>query len=176
MIVVLDTQILIWGGIRESENLNGVERELLQRTAWLLDYLEDIRAKIIIPTIVAAELSVPLPAPKRDDFMARLSERFILKPFDVHAASVAADLFASVMADHTSAPATRRVLSADVKIVATAKSARVTKFYSHDRGCLRIAHLAGLDAYDLPEHSGLLPYNESSQSTPMHAREGLGRR
>ena len=148
----LDTQILIWGGIRDNPGDQSEKPDLAERSRWLLAQLERDHVEIVIPTITAAELAVPLAAKKRGEFLASLSENFFVKPFDLQAAAIAADLFARALELPESEITARKVLSADTKIIATAKAAGATVFYSHDKRCRKVAALV-MQAHDLPSHA-----------------------
>lgn len=149
MIVALDTMILIWG-IRRGGKPS--QRQLEQRAKILLRQLEDDRAQIVVPSIVIAELLVPVLPANHGAFIIELQRRFLCPPFDVHAASLAAQLW---QLNHTAKPAERlgrRTLKADVQIVAAAKVAGATRFCSNDRKCRRLAEQLSLTALDLPTH------------------------
>ena len=148
----LDTQILIWGGIRNEPKDKMEQPEFTERSKWLLAQLERDGNEIVIPTIVAAELAVPLSSKKRGEFLAALSENFFVKPFDLYAAAIAADLFSKTMDLPKSRVAARRVLTADIKIIATVKAASASVFYTHDKRCRTVAKLI-LEARDLPTHA-----------------------
>src|SRR5262249_36340440 len=50
----------------------------------------------------------------------------------------------------------RKILKSDILIVASAKVAGATEFYSHESKCWRLAAEAGMAAFDLPQTSGNL--------------------
>jgi hypothetical protein len=82
--------------------------------------------------------------------IATLSERLVCPSFDLHAAAIAADLWAQ----HQKLPADlqytkRHVLKADVMIVASAKAIGATDFYTHDKRCRALAGIM-MTAHDLP--------------------------
>lgn len=152
MQVSLDTHILIWGGIRELRADQQQRPEMVQRAKWLLAMLERDGTRIIVPTIVAAELAVPVAARRRGDFLAVLAANFIVRPFDLHAAAIAAELHAKTLKVPAKELPPRPVLSADVKIIATAKAAGASAFFSADAKCRRVAALV-MEARDLPTHA-----------------------
>lgn len=149
--VVLDTQILIWGGIRGHPRDQSDQPDLADRCKILLSRLERDEMQIVVPTICAAELAVPIMEKKRGHFLATLSENFLIKPFDLHAAGIAADHFARTLKLPKDDVPARKVLSADVKIIATAKAAGAKIFYSHDEKCRNVAKLI-MEGRDLPSH------------------------
>ncbi len=156
MSVALDTMVLIWGLRRtnpKAGSVNASVADLQRRSRILIRDLEEKKETIVIPTVEVAELLVPIPSSEHGNFIAKLSERFFCPPFDLRAAAVAADLWQY----HRQLPADeqieRRVLKADVLIIATSKVAGVNLFFSHDAKCRKLAEKAGLKGRDLPTHS-----------------------
>ncbi|MEX0716301.1 MAG: PIN domain-containing protein [Planctomycetaceae bacterium] len=153
MIVGIDSMILIYAGsVPKSIGTAASERaQLTLRAKLLLHQLSD--DTIILPSIAVAELLVPIPDAQRGLLIAELSSRFVCKPFDLPATAIAADLWAR----SKKLPAelrhdNRNVLKSDVMIIAVAKAAGATVFYSHDRRCRAIAALV-MEAKDMPTHS-----------------------
>ncbi len=149
MIVALDTMILVWELHRKPVL---AQKELQQRTRILLEQLDDDKSTVVVPSIVVAELLIPIKPEKHGDFIAELRRRFLCPPLDLQAASLAAELWQR----HRGLPKTeqikRRTLKSDVLIVATASVAGASIFYSHEAKCRRLARLAQLEAKDLPTH------------------------
>ena len=156
MSVALDTHILIWGGLRppnpSGEPLSSHAAEMTYRSHALLVDLEKRGEKIIIPVVSVAELLVPLDTSQHGAFLATLTARFFCPPFDMHAASLAAQLWSYHRTLPPSEQLGRLVLKADVQIIATAKAAGASTFYSHDSKCRKLAIRAGMKASDLPTH------------------------
>ncbi|MBI4579501.1 MAG: hypothetical protein HY718_07360 [Planctomycetes bacterium] len=87
-IVAIDFMILVWG-IRKTGT-----REQLQRARWLFQKLEEEEAQVILSSVALAEYLTPVPPDEHRDVIAALTKRFIVPPFDVRCASLAASLFA----------------------------------------------------------------------------------
>jgi hypothetical protein len=107
-------------------------------------------ATVVLPTIALAEVLVPVPPSQRGTLIAEMERRFHCPTLDIPATAIAADLWSR----HQSIPAdlqysNRHVLRADTLIVAAARSAGATEFYSHDAKCRALANLI-MTAYDLP--------------------------
>ena len=138
--------ILVWGIRRD-----GTE-EQQQRARWLFESLEQQDdAQIIIPSVVLAEYLSPVKESEHANVMAEVSNRFIVAPFDVRCASLAAKLFKSGRPDRsTSGTEWRKCLRADTLIIATAKIHGAKVLYSGDRNCLSLARSV-MDARDLPD-------------------------
>lgn len=158
MSVAVDAMVLMWAmrALSTARKRSSTDDDLaLQQRAWmLLEMLHDEQRQVVVPTIAVAELLTGIPHAQHGQFVAELQQRFFMPPFDVRAASVAAKLWQ----DHRGLPKSdqlaRSVLKADAMIVATAKVAGATDFYSHERKARRLAELAGLNAKDLPVHTG----------------------
>jgi len=148
--------ILIYAGIVPSKSAGKKSaqlEELQVRSKLLLHQLARQQAPIFLPTIAVSELLVPVPATHRGALIATLTERLVCPPFDLHAAAIAAELWVQ----HKNLPADlryddRQVLKADAMIVASAKAAGATAFYTHDKKCRALARLAVMSDRDLPTH------------------------
>ena len=108
---------------------------------------------VILPTIAISELLVPVPDAQRGQLAATLATRFVAAPFDIRAASIAAELWSK----HKKLPSKdqykkRDVLKADAMIVASAYAAGATEFYTCDKKCRKLAVLLGMKSPDLPTH------------------------
>jgi hypothetical protein len=155
--VALDTMVLIWGGLRRSVPSNpsaaAHAAEMEYRSRVLLRDLEEKGETIIIPAVSVAELLVPLDPSEHGNFMAILTQRFFCPPFDLRAASLAAQLWQYHRGLPPKEQMQRSVLKADVLIISVAKAAGASAFYSHDEKCRKLAVRAGMKALDLPTHS-----------------------
>ena len=149
MLVGIDTMVLIFAGVVPRKGKKSKELEELRVRAQLL--LHQMRDEtVVLPTIAVAELLVPVPEAKRGQLIATVSGRFMCPSFDLPAAAIAADLWAH----HGKLPKDlqynqRHVLKADAMIVAAAKSAGATEFYSHDKKCRALANRV-VKSFDLP--------------------------
>lgn len=146
----IDSMILVYAGLvpRRSSKSSEKLEELAVRSKLLLHMRrEDI---IVLPTIAISEVLVPVAAAERGILLTELSSRFLCASFDLRAAATAADLWSQ----HKRVPSelqykNRHVLRADTMIVAAAKSAGATEFYSHDRRCRALADIIMMGC-DLP--------------------------
>ncbi len=146
----IDSMILIYAGVvpRKSYKATKASRELEVRAKILLHMRKkDI---IVLPTIAISEVLVPVPANQRGALLSELSQQFLCPPFDLRAADIAVGIWAEYKkfpgkSEHKN----RHVLRADAMIVAAAKSAGATVFYSHDKGCRALADLV-MTGRDLP--------------------------
>ena len=154
MTVALDTMTLIWGlqsvGAKRGNPRQKNLPEMQQRAAILLDMLEDKKEKIVIPSISVSELLIKVEAAEHGNYLAVIQQRFFVPLFDLPAAALAAQLWLKHRALPKDEQITRTTLKADVLIVASAKVAGATKFYSNEAKCRKLASPAGMFAEDLP--------------------------
>lgn len=143
---------LIYAGIvpRKPGTRSEELQDLQRRAKLLFEALAIEGARIVLPTVCLAELLVPVHESSRGRLVAELSKSFQLRSFDDHAAAVAAELWGG----HKKLPKERQyrervVLKSDVMIVATAKAAGASRFYTHDTDCRKLAAFV-MEGRDLP--------------------------
>jgi predicted nucleic acid-binding protein len=145
--------VLIWGiqEARTGATPAGQDvPEMRRRAEILLEELFERKEKIVVPSVMVAELLVKIDSSKHGEFVAALQERFFCPPLDLRASAVAAELLQKYRPPPEAEHHARSIVKADVFIVATAKVAGATVFHSHDPKCRKIAELAGMEAKDLP--------------------------
>ena len=109
--------------------------------------------KCFIPTIVVAEYLVPADKKAHASIIEAINRRFLIRPFDIECASLAAELFKVGKPMRTAGiPLGREVLRADTLIIATAKVHKAKVFYTDDANCRALAATV-LDARPLPANS-----------------------
>jgi predicted nucleic acid-binding protein len=152
--VALDTMVLIWGlaklGSRRGNPRQPDLVDLQTRSLILIDMLEEAKETVIVPTVTVGELLLGVKPDRHDDFLAEIQARFFCPPFDLRAAAMAAKLWQTHRELPKSEQLERKLLRADVMIVATAKVAGAARFYSHEPKMRRLAEHAGLEAFQLP--------------------------
>jgi predicted nucleic acid-binding protein len=165
-----DSQTLMWAFPWAMSPVKKVKKspgqdvaEMRQRAGWLLAQLQENEVELYIPSVVVAELLAGVHPSRHVKLSSEFSKRFFCPPFDGKASPLAARLwqFERGLADcSTGLPeaerSLRRILKADILIVASSKEHGVTDFYSHDANCRRLAKEAGMDSHDLPITSGRL--------------------
>jgi predicted nucleic acid-binding protein len=145
--------ILVYAGIVPSKDATPAGSPLATlrlRAQMLFDQLYRDNATVILPTIAISEVLVPVPDADKGLLIQALAESFLCPTFDTHAADIAAKLWAK----HKNLPQDQRykdrhVLKADAMIIASAKAAGATEFYSNDRDCRKLAEFV-MDAHGLP--------------------------
>jgi predicted nucleic acid-binding protein len=133
--VCVDNHVLLWG-LREVAT-DGQE-EMIPRTKQFLKDCEETSTRILVPSVVLAELLTAI-EPKYHALTTNLLEKgFSIAPFDAAAAQAFAKLWQqrkeSGLVDRIRAEdgATRQELKADCMIVAIALVRKAEAIYSHD--------------------------------------------
>jgi len=144
-IVSVDTMTLVWG-IRKD----GTAQQT-KRARWLFQALDDEESQIVIPSVSLSEYLTLVDSDKRSAVAQHMTERFIVAPFDVPSAVLAARLFNEERPKRKGGkPNARKILRADCLIVATAASYGATTFFSADKDCRSMANQV-MTAKDLPD-------------------------
>lgn len=139
--------------------------ELRIRSKLLLNkYAKEDDPPIILPLVALSELLIPVSIDQHPSLIAKLSERFMLAPFDLPATAIAANLWTQARTKATVTYGSRQVLRADTMIIASAKSAGAREFYTNDENCRKLASLV-MDAKELP----------CEDDTDMFARKDIER-
>lgn len=144
--VCLDTQVLVWGFIRSA---TPQRTHMIDRATALIDHLTQIQEKIVVPTVVLAELMMRIPPYRHNTFYQRVAQSFILQPFGVKESAFFGEIWKSykghkAMKALQKLESTRDALKADCMIVATAVASGASCIYSHDDDIRKIAqgHIA----------------------------------
>lgn len=155
MAVGIDSNILIYAGIVPAKNggISEESKELSIRSKLLLYDLHQSRIDIILPNICVSEILIPVHKSKTMTLVTKLAERFICAPFDIPSATIASELWSRYKElPKDQQYEKRQVMKADAMIVASAKAAGATAFYSPDARCRKMASLI-MRSLDLPENS-----------------------
>lgn len=138
--------VLVWG-IRGQ----GPE-EKLNRARNLFNKLGNENSQILIPSLALTEYLVPVRDGERAKIIAHLCERFHIVNFDVRASDIASRLIARTLPERKKGkPGERTLIKSDAIIVASARSAGATVFYSDDTRCREFASQVGMEARLLPD-------------------------
>jgi len=150
--VGLDSMVLVYAGIVPSNPATRADdfADLQVRAHILLHKLARRDAIIYLPTVAIAELLVPVPKAQKGLLIAKLAEKFVCPNFDLHAAAIAAELWAQhKQLPHDLQYKNRHLLKADILITSSARAAGAVEFYSHDKRCRALAAMI-MQAHDLP--------------------------
>lgn len=155
MSCAVDTMVAIWAlKYFELRGKGTIADDKIVRSRMLLQIINDQKEELIFPAIAVAEYLVPFAPSDHGAQIAKIQNYFFCPPFDIHAASIAAELLQRYRKlPPSQQTASRAQLKADIQIVATAKAAGVQRFYSHDKACRKIASLV-MQEEDLPKTTG----------------------
>lgn len=167
-IVAIDTHTLIWG-IRQvgSEEQN-------KKAKWLFARLDEDGAQVIVPAVALSEYLTPIPFDLHKRTIASISGEFLVAPFDIRCASLAAHLFnAGRHVRPMGLPDARKSLRADCLIVATAAMHGARVIYSDDSNLRSLAKhsmpmIEGQPLPDIPPN--LFEYPNEARGSKRRAR------
>jgi predicted nucleic acid-binding protein len=148
-IVCLDTQIIIWGVKKQS---TPDQSEMILRAEYLLEKLQSNGTKILVPSIVVAEILSGIDERKHNQFTQNMNKFFIVPPFDTQAAQHFAKMWMTNKSLRNTLSAegiTRSEMKADCLIVATAIARGCSCIYSHDDQLEKFAR-GHIDVKELP--------------------------
>lgn len=130
-LVCFDTQIVIWG---MKEDAIPEQEHMIARATALIEKCQEDATKIIVPSIVVAELLSGASERESNQLLAALQKHFIVPPFDIQAAQYFAKLWRDkeLREGLKNEGATRAEMKADCLIVATAVARGARYIYSHD--------------------------------------------
>lgn len=86
-IVCIDNHILIWGVRKEASS---TQQAMVERATQFLEYLDETKTKVIVPTPVIAEYLIGANESEQTAILRTLQTRFIVAPFDALASLVTA--------------------------------------------------------------------------------------
>jgi predicted nucleic acid-binding protein len=145
-IICLDTNILIWG-IKKVAPPG--QEDMIYRAQDLIQKLDKSSSQVIVPSLVLAELLMPVKEEDHGKFFADISKQFIIVPFDTQAALHYATLWKSWREKNSEQQLgdnrpTRAKMKTDFMIVATAVSRKAECIYSADSDIEKFAkgHIA----------------------------------
>ena len=167
VIAACDSQILMWAfpwAMRPDKKKRKTGQdvpEMRLRARILLKKIASEDTELCIPSVVVSELLLGVEPQHHAKVITEFNDRFFCPPFDMKACVLAARLwqFKRGLPGHSPGlpekeRTERRILKSDILIVASAKVAGATIFYSHEERCRRPANEAGMEAKDLPTSSG----------------------
>ena len=142
--VCLDTNVLIWGIKRQA---SAAQAEMIPRTRRFLDSLHKQQIRAVVPAVVVAELLMPLPLEEHNNFVADMSQQFIVPPFDSLVASFLAKVW---QAKKGQRDIQRNEIKYDSMVIATALALKASCIYSHDPNLRTVAD-GLIECRDIPE-------------------------
>ncbi len=162
--VCVDTQLLIWGVKGESSS-NRIEMK--KKAEHFIKSLIAENAKIVVPSVVLAEMMCNVPENERASVLNGITKNFQIQPFDTRTALIYAETYfkkkiAPGNANTESLDGNRKTIIADIMVVASAKAADAAMLYSEDTDIQKLS--AGIIGFSsLPEPKGQMDLFEESK-------------
>src|SRR5207247_2316967 len=130
----IDSMVLVWAVRRQGT------AEQIKRARWLFEQFEQENAQVIVPSVAVAEYLSPADPKDHAGIVAAITARFVVPPFDVRCAALAAALFNTGQTGRPKGEVNaRKALRADSLIIATASTHGARVFYSGDSRCRKLA-------------------------------------
>ena len=135
-VICLDSHIYVWGV--KGQASEGQE-DMIPRAKNFLHLIEENQPLVIVPSVVLFELLMPIAPQDHMQFVGRFRSNFMVVPFDVPAARLAAQVWHTrtddgVIEDIRKNPeASRKAIIADCQIIGTALAHGASCIYSHDK-------------------------------------------
>ena len=154
MIVGIDTMTAVWGLRHGGPAVAERDLEKREKARALIERLDRDGADIVLPAVAVAELLVPLTGEEESAFLVEVTRRCVPATFDLRAATLAAQLYRNhaIRDEYRQGEGPTRMFRADTLIVASARGAGATRFYTDDGRCRKLATLAGMEGLGLADH------------------------
>lgn len=153
---------MIWGVLSGGKPEDDEKRRRARILIKDLDS-QNPKPKIIVSSIVVAELMTGMTEDEKARFLSELTRGFEIAPLDVKAAALSAQLYDMHRDLKTSEPNDRKLFRADTLIIASSRAAGASVFYSDEQRARRMASSV-MEARGLPSHSeDLFIDHEASQ-------------
>lgn len=130
--VCFDTQIIIWGIEGKAKNS---QKSMIPKAEYLIKKCAEEKNRLIIPSVVMAELLCPIPLKSHDKYFGIMGKTFRIIPFDDLAAKYFAEIWQKNKDSRTTARKngiSRAEIKVDYMIVATAAAHGAFCIYSND--------------------------------------------
>jgi len=165
-IVSIDTEILIWG-IQKKGNPEEERRVKVPKAEYFFnEFIHENKHTLVIPTIVVGEYLCKL-TKNQEEVFSQFLENCLVVDFDYKAARIAAEIMSKIKGIRDELTGIRRCITADCKIVATAKAAGASAIYTEHDDIIKLARLINYPTRRLPdippENLTLFHEDESTQ-------------
>jgi predicted nucleic acid-binding protein len=134
-IVCLDTNIVIWGILGQGKAEDELKRE---KAVYLLEMLQQQNDRVLLPTIVLAEVVAKVSPPDRAEVVSKLSSACEIVPFDAGSAMEFSTV-RTVGMKKKSREFPRKEISLDSLIVAICRRQDVQILYTNDDNLRKLA-------------------------------------
>ncbi len=147
MVVCLDTHILIWG-IKKQASSSQVN--MIERTINFLNWLQNERQTVIVPSPVLAEFLMRVPSHDHEKVIRSIKSNFIVPSFDTAATSIYAQIWQKNNNNgFPSENSSRERAKTDSMIIAIAVVNKAKILYSEDSGLQKYAK-GFIETRDIP--------------------------
>lgn len=139
MLYCVDTHMLIWG---IKQQCTPGQEDMIERAKSFIGHCQLKGHKLLIPSVVVAEMLVGLPLEAHGDFIRTLEQLFMVAPFDIGVSAVYSKMYIEQKGTIdllTAAGVTKRKIKADFMIAATAVSRQCQSLYTGDVEIIRFA-------------------------------------
>ena len=137
MIVCVDTHVLIWGVQRYAASS---QLGMIDRTINFLQWLDNEKHRIIVPSPVLGEFLMKIPSQDHDNITREIQSKFIVPPYDAVTASMFAQIWQkNINNGLPSENNGRERIKTDSMIVAVAVKKKKKILYSEDPGLQKFA-------------------------------------
>jgi predicted nucleic acid-binding protein len=145
-LVCFDTHIVIWG-VRGKATLG--QEDNIEKAKYLISMCDKDGIKIMIPSVVVAEVLCALEPRLHSAVSELMHRRFIVPPFDTQAALHFAEMWRNKKNIKDESGISRAEMKADFMITATALARGANCIYSEDSGLKKFAQ-GYIDVKSLP--------------------------
>jgi predicted nucleic acid-binding protein len=135
-LVCFDTHIIIWG-VR-GKATPGQEKNI-EKAKYLTSKCEEDRIKIMVPSVVVAEVLCALEPKLHSAVSELMHRRFVIPPFDTQAALQFAEMWRNRKQPKDDSGISRAEMKADYMITAIAIARGAKCIYSEDAGLKKFA-------------------------------------
>ncbi len=135
-LVCFDTQIIIWGVKKQA---TPEQEDNIEKARYLIAMCEEDGIKIMVPSVVVAELLCALEPRLHSAFSDLMHRQFIVPPFDTQAALHFAEIWRNKKQIKEASGISRAEMKADFMITAIALARKADCIYSEDQGLKRFA-------------------------------------
>lgn len=150
MICCIDSNTFIWG-IKKIASEG--QEHMIERAEYLFRWLDDNKHKVMIPTVVIAEVLAPEPLEKYPVLMEIISKHFMVVDFDTRAASRYGQIFMNRLEEvkkiANENDIDKQKMKIDHLIIACALVHNASCIYSDDKG-LKVFGSKFIDVKELP--------------------------
>lgn len=148
-VISVDTCILVWG-IQKTARSKEQEKSIVPRAEYLLaDRVDDENLRLIIPSIVVGEYLVKTTKNEKE-VLSQFLQNSLVVDYNYAAARIAAEIWSKRKSIKNELSSIRHCISADCKIIATAKAHGASVIYTENDDLIKLARLINYPAKRLP--------------------------